>query len=447
MSTSETTAKAPQDDPPRSVLSRLLALSWPVALGRLGVMGMGVADTVMVGQFAPKELAYQALGWAPTSVMLVGGIGLLAGVQVLTARAVGEGKPDHAGAVLRRGLIIAMVAGLAVAAATILFAGPLLLASGVSPTLAQPSAAVASVLALSLPLQLIFVAASFFLEGLERPAAATAIMWIANLVNIAANWAFVPTHGAIGSAWGTVIARAFLAAALLAWIAYRFRDTQYGVFKRPPPTAPSFLALGQIGFAAALSQVFEAGAFSAMTVIAGRIGEQAVSAYQILLNLLAVVFMIAMGIAVASSVLTSEAKGRGDASTMRTAGWQALTLNTVFMLAAGIAAVVFGPWIARAYTGDAALIALLVSQMLLVGLILAPDGGQVVLASTLRALGQNWFPTASHFLAYVVAMPPLAWWLAEVSGRGVHGLLEAILIASVLSFVILAARFWAATRR
>lgn len=426
---------------------RVLRLSWPVALGRLGIMGMGVADTVMVGQFAPNELAHQALGWAPTSVLLVAGIGLLTGVQVLSARAIGEGRRHHAGAVLRRGLLIALVAGLVFAAATTLFAGPLLAAVGVAPSLAAPAGAVAAVLALSLPFHLMFIAATYFLEGLERPAAAATVMWVANIVNIVANLALVPPFGAMGSAWGTVIARLFLVVAILGWILYRYRGAGYGVFDRPDASAPRFGALGRIGAASALSQVFEAGAFSAMTVLAGRIGEQAVSAYQILLNLLAVVFMIAMGIGVASAVLTSEAKGRGDQATVGAAGWWALGLNTVFMAAAAIAALACGAWIARAYTSDPALIASLVGAMGLVALILAPDGGQVVMASTLRAMGDNWFPTASHLVSYVLVMPPLAWWLAEVQARGVTGLLEAILWASVLSCAILVARFAALSRR
>jgi len=437
---------SPIENPRAGDLSRLLRLAWPVALGRLGVMGMGVTDTIMVGQLAPHELSHQALGWAPTAVVLVGGIGLLTGVQVLSARAIGEGRRHHAGAVLRRGLIVAIVAGLLSAALVIAAAGPLLTLAGVSTAMVAPSAEVAAILAISLPLHLAFIAGAYFLEGIEKPAAATVLMWTANIVNIAANFALVPSFGAEGSAWGTVIARAFLALGLLGWIAWRYRGRGYGVFDRPDPAAPRFGALGQIGAASALSQVFEAGAFSAMTVIAGRIGETAVSAYQILLNFLAVVFMIAMGIATASAVLTSEAKGRGDRAAQARIGWLGLGANTFFMAAAGLIALAVAGPLARAYTSDPALAGLLVGSMGLVALILAPDGGQVVAASTLRALGDNWFPTASHLFAYVVVMPPLAYWLAEVQGRHVTGLLEAIFWASVLSAVILIARYWQLTQ-
>ena len=94
-----------------TLLPRLLRLAGPVAVARLGIMGMGVADTVIVGQLAPKELSHLALGWAPTGMFLVGGIGLLVGVQVLAARAIGEGNRQDAGAILRRGLVLAWIAG------------------------------------------------------------------------------------------------------------------------------------------------------------------------------------------------------------------------------------------------------------------------------------------------------------------------------------------------
>src|SRR6185312_10271144 len=89
----------------------LLRLAGPVAIARLGIIGMGIADIVVVGQLAPRELPDQALGWAPTGVFLVTAIGLLTGVQVLAARVIGEGKPEEAGVVLRRGLMLAVAAG------------------------------------------------------------------------------------------------------------------------------------------------------------------------------------------------------------------------------------------------------------------------------------------------------------------------------------------------
>src|SRR5512144_2617591 len=76
-------------------LVELLALAWPVVLARLGIMAMGLCDALVVGRFSATQLGYHAMGWAPTSVVVTMVVGLLSGVQVMTARATGEGRPDQ----------------------------------------------------------------------------------------------------------------------------------------------------------------------------------------------------------------------------------------------------------------------------------------------------------------------------------------------------------------
>lgn len=425
---------------PRRTLSALLGslsrLAAPVALARLGIMGMGIADTVVVGQLAPAELPALALGWAPTGVLLVTGIGLLMGVQVLTARAIGEGRPADAGAVWRRGLVIAAVAGVVSAVASAFFIEPLLLAFGIEATLATASANVTRILGLSLALHFGYVCCAFFVEAVQRPMPGTVVIWTANAVNLALNLLLVPSLGASGSAWATVGGRAFMFAALAGWILLSSTGRAHAV-REHAPHAPSYRALLGVGAAAAVSQLAEAGAFSALTVIAGRIGAAEVAAYQLLLNTLAVVFMISLGVAAATAVIVSETWGRRDAAEAGRVGWAGLGLNSVAMLACAVVLLVIPSPIANSLTSDVALAALVVSLMPVAALVLVPDGGQVVVAAALRARGDNWLPTASHVLAYVVVMPPLAWWLGEYLGRGVSGLMEAIVVASFLSVAVL----------
>lgn len=439
-------AGAPPVATPPPLLFALLKLAGPVALARLGVIAMGVTDVVMVGQLAPAELPAQALGWSPVGVLLLAGIGLLTGVQVLSGLAYGSRRPEEAGIVLRRGLWLAGVAGALAGIAVALLAEPLLLAFGIAPELARAAAPVAQVLGLSIPLQLAFSAGSYFLEGVQRPNATTLVMWLANLINIGLNWALIPEHGAVGSAWATVGSRLFLVVALLAWIAWMPGREAFRPFARSTIPGPGFGDLLRIGGAAALSQAAEAGAFSGMTVIAGRISAEAVAAYQVLLNAMAVVFMLALGFAAASAVLVAEARGQGDRSRARKAGLAGVLCNSVVMLAcAGVMLVFAGP-IAGAFTADPSIAALAVAAIPFAAVALTPDGAQAVLSHTLRAHGDNWFPTASHILAYVFVMPPLGWWLGEHLGKGVSGLLEAIFWASVLSAAVLGWRLMRLSR-
>ena len=103
---------------------------------------------------------------------------------------------------------------------------------------------------------------------------------------------------------------------------------------------------------------------------------------------------------------------------------------------------IFAELIGRAYTKSPSLAQLVSSLMGFAALIMLPDGGQAVVAAALRARGDNWFPTASHVLAYTAVMPPLALWLAEARGLGPTGLLLAILCASLLSCSVLCVRLW-----
>lgn len=418
-----------------------LRLAGPVALARLGIIGMALVDVIVVGQLAPSELPHQALGWAPTAVFLVAAIGLLQGVQVLAARCLGESNPEGAGVALRRGLVLALAAGLMSAVLMWLAGERMFTTFGIAADLASPSAPVMMILALSIPLHLVYIAGAFFLEAIKKPGISTGVMWAANVVNLVLNLLWVPEHGAIGSAWATVGARVFLAGAILACI-WLLRDgARFGV-RVLGKNGPSYRALLAVGVAAAVSQAVEAGAFSAMTVIAGRLGAEVVSGYQILLNLMAFVFMIALGVSAAGAVLVSEAVGRHAPQDAVRAGWTALGINSAAMFIAAIVILVFAPQIGRLYTADLQLAALIASLMWICSLVLVPDGGQVVTASVLRARGDNWFPTFSHILSYAVVMPVLGFWFAELQGQGVAGLLFAIFWSSVLSVAILIARWW-----
>src|ERR1700712_5267618 len=112
--------------PVRVELAELLKLAGPVVISRLGIMAMGLSDAIVVGRYSATQLGYHALGWAPTSVVVTMAIGLLSGVQVMTARAIGQGRRQETGAVLRRGLSYSLWIGV-ISAGVLALGGPLFL--------------------------------------------------------------------------------------------------------------------------------------------------------------------------------------------------------------------------------------------------------------------------------------------------------------------------------
>jgi MATE family multidrug resistance protein len=431
----------------------LLGLSGPVVISRLGIMAMGLCDTIVVGRYSAQELGYHALAWAPTSVVLTFAIGLLTGVNVMTARRIGEGRRDLTGAVLRRGLVYSFWIGLVSMIVLIAAGPPFMHAIGLEPDLAAGSSEVLTIFALSLPFYGLAVTASMWLEGQSRPGPGAWAMWAANVVNLGLLLLLVPgtlgwpALGAVGGAWATTGARAFLVIAMLVFIARMPEARALGVFRKPERDRAAEVEQRQIGYGAGASNFFEVASFAGMNIIAGWIGGLAVAAFAIALNVASIVFMVPLGLATGAAVLVGKAYGARDAAAVNRAAVVAFGVAAAFgLLVSGII------WptaelIASGYTKDAATIALAAPALIISCLFFFPDAIQVVVAQSLRARGDVWVPSYTHLLSYVVIMAPLAWWLAIPMALGINGIIWAIVIATFISCGLLLGRFWMLSRR
>jgi MATE family multidrug resistance protein len=437
----------------RAETGELLRLAGPVVLSRLGIMAMGLSDAVVVGRYSAKELGYHALGWAPTSVALTVSLGLLVGVQVMTARAVGEGRRHEVGAVLRRGLAYSFWVGLA-AAGLLIAGGPALMHGlGLERDLADGSSRVLMIFALSLPFTTISVAASSWLEALSKPGVVTVFMWVANIINLGLLLLMVPgtfglpALGAVGGGWATFGARAALAVMMVAYIWRMAEARALGVFDKPPRDRAAEAEQRRIGYGAGASNFFEVAAFASMNVIAGWIGVLAVASWAVVLNVAAVIFMVPLGISTATTVLVGRAYGARDLPGVRRAGAIGFAVAAVFGVAVSLVVWPTASLIASGYTTDPAAIALAVPALVLSCLFFAPDALQVVIAQALRARGDVWVPTITHMISYAAIMTPLAWWFAIPLGHGLVGVVWAVIIASFAAMGFLGARWLMLARR
>ena len=437
MSTANPAAKVPQG----GLLKRLLILAGPVAGSNVLVMMMGLVDSIVVGRESPTELAELALAWSLNGTAMVGLMGLLIGVQVLSARRFGEGRPEAIGAIWRRGVVWAISVGIALA--LVLQFGALWAMEhlGQKPELARGAASCAAILGLSLVPIGLYLTCSKTLEALSRPKVALLLMAVANVVNLGLNLWLVPSMGADGSAWATFGARAFLAVAGLTWLltmpgsaAYKFLDFST---KSQDGEAREQLS---IGLSASGSGILEAGSFNVLVIISGVAGIVEVGAFNIVMNMMSIGFMPAMGLASATAVVASNLRGEGDVKGAVRVAWIGLAVVTVYATIFALATIVFARPLASAFTTDPALLTYGAMLVGLVWLMAIPDFLQVVAAQALRALGRPWFPTISHFGSYVLVMSPLGWFLCIEMERGARGLLEAVAIASVVSSVILITR-------
>lgn len=433
-------------------VGELVRLAVPIVLQRLGIMGMGLVDTLMVGRYSAQELAYQSIGYIPVMTLIVVSIGLMTGTLVLTSNAFGEQDFKKCGRIWRRSIPYGFALGM-VGFFICFFGEPLLLLLGQSADLAEGGGRVMQAVAIGIPMTCVMLSSSFFLEGINRPLPGMIFMLIANVINIFLNWVLVYGHlgfeamGAEGSAWATSLVRTLLAAALVIYVLKMRDHKKFGLLEKVDMSWSRWTKLRRLGYATGLTNGIEHVGFATLSIFTGWLGPLSAGAFAIAINCYGLPFMAAVGIAGATAVRVGIAYGRKDHRDMVLAGAAGLGVNTLLMLPFMAAMLIWPTEIARLFTLDPTLVALTAPLVALVSLMMIVDTGQTVMGNALRGRHDVWLPVIFYVVSYMMIMVPLAWYLIFPKGHGTIGVIEATIFASVISFVLLCLRFYALYRR
>lgn len=437
------------DSDTRAAFAALYRLTWPVVLSRVASQLMTLLDTMVVGQYDSRQLAFSSLGIALSWIPAVTGMGLLMGVQVKTSHFLGAEDHHRIGAVFQRGIRYAFLMGIGFW----LFLwglGTPLLNLMVKPDLAAGAAMPLRLFALSLPVWLVTTTCTYFLEALGRTRDVLIATILGNALNVVLLLVFVPAHlqvfgvtinGAVGAASATLIARFVLCIGLLAYILALPSTRRFGLLAKRPDDPQGAREQRHVGLASGASFFIEVSAFTGMTLFAGHSGDMIVAAWAIVLNFASVVFMVPLGVATGCSVMVGRAYGAGDRIGVARTGRAGFLAAAAFMSCVVVGVLLGSGVIARVYTHDPVLIPVVASSLLLACGFFIPDGLQVVAAQALRARHDIVVPTVIHYLSYGAIMLPLGFLFCVVLGHGVGGLVVAVICASLMSGTLQTGRF------
>jgi MATE family multidrug resistance protein len=422
----------------RLELRAMVVLAVPVVLSELGWMAQGVVDTIMVGRLGPAAIGAVALGNAVCYTPSLFGIGLLLGLDTLVAQAYGRKDYDGCHRWLAQGLYLAAIVT-PVVMVSVWLASFGYARFGISPEVAGPAASYLRVLNWgTLPL-LIYGGTRRYLQGVGQVRVVTVTFVGANLLNWLGNWVLIygklgmPAMGVDGSALSTVIARLFMALALVGF-AWRYeRKRGHPLFKHwAGPSLEKLRHLVRLGAPAAGQIVLEVGAWNGATLAAGWLTPVALATHQIALNYAALTYMVPLGVSAAAAVSVGHAVGAGDAAKARRAGWLALSLGTGFMLMAALVFLVApGPLIAL-FTTDPQVMAVGPGLLGLAALFQIFDGIQTVSTGSLRGLGETRSPMVANLVGYWAFGLPLGLTLCFVFKWGIYGLWIGLTVALIV---------------
>jgi MATE family multidrug resistance protein len=404
----------------------MLRLAVPVVTIQVGMMTMGVVDTIMVGHISAQALAAVALGNLYFFSLAVFGMGTLMVLDPVVAQAVGARDTPAVGRAVQRGVLMAAL--LAAPTAVLLTIAAPVFTLARQPAEVVPLAAAYAVR--SAPGAFPFLLFIVFRQSLQAVGRTAPIVWaiiLANLANAALNWVLIfghfgfPAMGVVGSAWATSVSRGLLALTL--WLAAR---KQLGSMLSP--LRPEIWQLGplgrmlRLGMPIGAQHVLEFGAFALVALMMGWIGTRQMAGHQIAINLAALTFMVPLGVGDAASVLVGRAVGRGDVPETQGAARAAFACGVAFMSVTGITFLSLPEPLARLYTSDLDVIAVAASLIPIAGVFQVFDGLQVVASGVLRGLGDTRAPMLANLLGYWALGIPVSVYLGFVSHRGPAGL-------------------------
>ncbi len=428
-------------------LRALARLAIPIVAIQVGLMFMGVVDTMMVGRVSREALAAVALGNFYYFAGAIFGMGVLLALDPVISQAVGAQDDDAVARAVQRGFILSLVL-------TVIASLVLPTARPVLTLLHQPAEVVP--LAHTYVLGTLPGVAPFFffvvlrqtLQAMHQTRAIVITIVVANLANVLINWMLIfgklgaPALGVLGAAIATSISRwiMFFLLALLAWpLISRHVDP----WRRESWTPRPLLHMVRIGAPIGAAYFFEYATFGTIALLMGLLGTLEVAAHQIAINLASLTFMVPMGVSAAATVLVGNAIGRDDAAGARRAAKAALVAGAGFMTTSAVVFLAAPELLARLYTSDAGVLALAATLIPIAGLFQVFDGTQVVGAGVLRGAGETHSPMIIALLGFWVIGMPVSIYLGLYTPMRATGLWWGFVfgLAAVAAFLLLRIRY------
>jgi MATE family multidrug resistance protein len=432
----------------------LCVIGWPLILNNLFNIGVNVADTLMIGRLGSTQLAALSIGSGVWIGVFLAGLGVIMALGPTVAQHYGAGRHAEIGHDMRQAIWLALA--MSVLVITVMHhVEPVLAWIGIQPEVSEIARGYLHALSFGVPGVYLYHVMRQMNEGIGRTVPIMIVMGISLAINVALNFGFVfghfglPPLGTVGSGVGS----AMTFWCMFAMIAIHMRRSPHyarfvlwtGLEK---PDRHALARLVGLGGPIGLSLMLQAGLFTTLALLMGSLGKQFGAAHQITLNYAGLVFMIPLGLAMATTVCVGQAIGRDDPRHARRLGVTGIAVCG--SIASTVAALTwwFAPKIAGLYTHDATVVPLATSLLAVSAVLQVGDGTQTAAAGALRGMKDTRVPLLINACIYWGVGFSVAWVLGFRQGAGAIGIWTGLASALCTAAVALSLRFmWVARRR
>lgn len=421
----------------RAEYVKLTRLGVPVMVTQLGIIVVSFADTIMVGRFGTRELGAAAFVNSIFMTVTVMQLGFANGLTPLIGALYGRNDQAGTSALTKAGII----SNLIVSAVFTLLLGVLYF---FLDKLGQPSEIMALVRPYYLILLTTLLPMAFFnaLQQASNGCTDTFTpMWIillSNLLNIVGNWLLIggelgfPRLGLSGAGLSTMTARYFSAAAigavyllvpakrlLISSVARDLKSRLRGDILRVWCT--SYPVMIQSGIECFL--------WGFGGIVCGWFGTVSLAAYQVMVTISQLGFMLYLGLSVATSIRVANLTGIKDIEGIRRTATAGLQLTLLLATISSAVFYFFTDWMVELFTPDSSVVAAALPLIFPMILYQYCDAVQLTYANALRGTSEVKPLLWVAIIAYILVGVPAMLWLAEGLGEGNVGVYYSFSIA------------------
>lgn len=434
-------------------MRHLLALSWPICLSTISYAIYTIVDTWFVSHLGNEALASASLGGVLCFSVIWFSRGILASVKLKISQERGADSDSNPDPWLVCGLRLSLILALASAACLIPLA---FLSLHLTETIAAGEGARDYILLRGSGIFFALFAACFR-EALFGQSESRVALWgtmAGTAANILLDALFILyfSWGVQGAALATALAYSVDLAVLILLDQLRRKESKrprldWKGILRHLPGAKSMRELWTLGWPIGTANFLEVGAFAVLTGIVARVGNRDLAAHQIVLQVLHFAFLPILALGEGCSIMVSEAHGAHEPQWMMRMALRSLLLVGTFGLLVMLGIWLFAPSVARSFSQDDQLVALMIQLFHIAALFQISDGLNIVGRCALRGIQDLRFVSGVTIALTWGLTCPLAYLLVLELGYGASGVWWAILTEVSLVAAILWTRMVLKARR
>ena len=410
-----------------------LKLAVPLAIAQIAQFAVGFVDTIMMGYLSTESLAAGGLASTTFQMLLTIVSGFVMSVGVLAAEAYGANKKERLTGLARQGLWLSLLLALP-------FMVFLWQMNAVMVALQQPDTVVDLAqqyfngVSWGVLPALGFAMLRGYLSAFSLAGIVTAIVSLGTVFNIACNYVLgfgklgFPRLELLGLGLGSSLSLWLMFGLFVAYILRHPELNQYRFWRGwKRPNAAILRRLMAIGAPISVTFVLELGLFLAISYMAGSLGAEVLAAHQIAFQIMALIFMVPIGMSQAATTRVGLWFGRGDRAGTRRAGFVAIVAAGGFLLLSGGLLLLYRHlaidlFLAENDPKTAAVMELAMDLLLVSAIAQTLDGVQRVAMSSLYGLQDTRVPMILSAIAFWGIGITAAYWLCFVAEWGAVGL-------------------------